>query len=319
MIVDQNNDDQPSVHISVLKEETIKFLNCSNGGNFVDCTLGGAGHTQAILDANPTNTVVAFDRDIRAINRAKHKLSKYETRVTYHHSTFSEVESTLKQKYYDGMLVDLGISTDQLKEQRGFSFHDDTALDMRMDESQSITASDIVNNYSEKDLIKVLKRGGAEKEGFFAAKAIIKNRPITSTKHLADVVSAAVSATHKRSQKSGKHTHPATTVFQAIRIEVNSEYEQIEAILESAPKVVKDGGRLAVITFHSAEDKLVAGRMRSWAAGDTTPAYVHGGVFDRGSKGRFLTTKPVVASQSELAANPASRSARLRVFAFGEG
>jgi 16S rRNA (cytosine1402-N4)-methyltransferase len=319
MMVDQNNTDQLSVHISVLKNETVEFLNCSKGGKFIDCTLGGAGHTEAILQANPINTVEAFDRDIRAINRAKQKLNKYQDRVTYHHRTFSEVESTLEEKSYDGMLVDLGISTDQLKEKRGFSFNDDTPLDMRMDESQSVTASDIVNNYSEKDLIRVLKRGGADKEGFFAAKAIIKNRPITSTKHLADIVSAAVNVPHKRGHKSGKSTHPATTVFQAIRIEVNKEYEQIEALLESAPKVVKDGGRLAVITFHSAEDKLVAGRMRSWAAGDTTPAYVHGGVFDRGSKGRFLTTKPVVASQSELAANPASRSARLRVFAFGEG
>jgi 16S rRNA (cytosine1402-N4)-methyltransferase len=299
-------------HISVLLNESIEYLQASKGGQFLDCTLGGAGHTKAILDSNSKNTVDAIDRDIRAIDRAKIKLSEYLSRVNFHHLEFASITEVIEEKKYDGMLIDLGISTDQIKENRGFSFHDESPLDMRMNEEDELTADFVVNNYPEKELIKVLKKGGADKEGYPAAKAIISNRPIKTAKQLADIVSKAVSF---KSNK-GKSTHPATTVFQAIRIEVNKEYEQIEKILDLAPMVVKVGGRLVVITFHSDEDKLVASRMRNWAAGDTTPAKLRFLSFDKGSKGRFLTTKPVVASEAELSVNPAARSARLRVFEF---
>jgi 16S rRNA (cytosine1402-N4)-methyltransferase len=323
-----NQSSDTSIHYSVLKDEVIEQLaRCRQGTDahdcrFLDCTLGGAGHTEALLEALPDCTVIACDRDLRAIDRATKKLAaKFpHNRWQLIHTPFSEVEQHLstEQRSFDGMLVDLGLSTDQLKESRGFSFRDEDSLDMRMDESASLTAATVVNEYSEKDLIRVLKRGGADKEAYAAVKAIAEHRPFTSTAALSTVVSNALQwLERKKQQKRGDHyvkTNPATVVLQAIRIEVNKEFEEIDAMLDAAPRLVKNGGRLGVITFHSLEDKLVTKRMRAWAQGNTAPAYL--GIIDRGSKGKFITSQPIVPSESEIASNPASRSARLRVFEF---
>lgn len=300
-----------SVHVSVMSNEVLEYLKSRLGGNFLDCTLGGAGHTKAILEANHSNHVIGIDRDERALSRALIFLSDYKDRFTAVHGKFSECIDLLEQRNFDGMLVDLGLSTDQLKEDRGFSFKDTNSLDMRMDETETtITADEIVNNYGESQLIKIFLQGGAEKEAKKAARTIVKNRPIKNSEHLASILKDALFNPREHRVKS----HPATTVFQAIRMEVNQEVQQIKDMLDSAPKLVKKGGRLCVITFHSLEDKLVTKQMRSWAQGDTTPAYM--GVMDKGSLGKFLTTKALTPSEQEVVRNPASRSARLRVFEF---
>jgi 16S rRNA (cytosine1402-N4)-methyltransferase len=323
-----NQQSETTIHYSVLKDEVIEQLaRCRQGTDahqcrFLDCTLGGAGHTEALLEALPDCTVIACDRDNRAIERAEKKLSeKFSSdRWKLIHTAFSQVEDSLSddEKNFDGMLVDLGLSTDQIKENRGFSFRDEDSLDMRMDESIGITAADIVNDSSEKDLLRILRRGGAEKEAFSATKAIVEHRPFKSTAALSEVVSNALQwlERKKKQQRSNYHikTNAATVVLQAIRIEVNKEFEEIDAMLDAAPRLVKKGGRLGVITFHSLEDKLVTKRMRAWAQGNTAPAYL--GIIDRGSKGRFITSQPIVPSEKEIEINPASRSARLRVFEF---
>ena len=315
-----------TLHIPVLKDEVISYLHCSEqGGRYLDCTLGGASHTQAILESNPATTVIAIDRDQRAIDRAQKKLLPYDSRITITHANFSQITTVIEDRDFDGMLVDLGVSTDQLKESRGFSFNDVDSLDMRMDETDAVTAHMVINEYSEKDLIRILKRGGATQEALSAAKAIIKARPITSAQQLSSVVAESLVWLQRKKAKSAYgsavKTNPATVVLQAIRIEVNKELEEIEAMLDAAPVMVKQGGRLCVITFHSLEDKIVTKRMRAWAQGDTAPAYL--GVMElqakaRGSKGKFITNQPVVPTEQELQQNPASRSARLRVFLFEE-
>ena len=293
-----------------MKEEVIDFLKAKEGGVYLDCTLGGGGHTMALLEANENNCVVAFDRDERAISRNKKKLERYGSRVRLVHSSFANASKELKNQKFDGVLADLGTSTDQLKENRGFSFNDDTALDMRMDESQEFSAHDLVNGTTQSQLVSVLKRGGVGKEAFGVAQAIIKARPIDTTVQLADVTNQAL-----RGRYRGKKGNPATVIFQAIRIAVNREFEEIEAILDAAPELIVANGRIAVVTFHSLEDKLVTRRMRDWESQGAYPALWRG---ERKEKalGKVLTKKPVTASDEEVKANPSSRSARLRVFQF---
>ena len=298
-----------TVHYPVLCAEVVESLKGNEGGTFVDCTMGGAGHTEAILKSNDKNTVVAIDRDARAHERAKVKLEPFNGRVTFVQGNFSEVKTLASGETFDGMLVDLGLSTDQLKENRGFSFKDQSPLDMRMDESQSFSAADVVNSYSEKDLIRVLKRGGVGSEASAVTRAILRERPIATTEKLSSVINKAAAGLTAK-----KKINPSTVIFQAIRIEVNKEFEEIDRMLDSAPEVVKPGGRLAVITFHSLEDQLVTHRMRDWQDGDTRPASWPGPRVP--SKGRLVSQKPIVPSEKELSENPASRSARLRVFEF---
>jgi 16S rRNA (cytosine1402-N4)-methyltransferase len=209
------------------------------------------------------------------------------------------------------VLADLGMSSDQLAEQRGFSFQDTTSLDMRMDESQKFSAHDVVNEYGERQLLTALRRGGCAAEAFPAVKAILRARPITSTEHLVEVLQSALKV-----HAGKKKVNPATVVFQALRIEVNKEFEEIEALLDSIPQLVKPGARVAIICFHSLEDKLVAARMREWEGRSEKPA-LHPSYTPVVSLGRLLTKKAVVAGDDESAVNKRSRSARLRVFEFG--
>jgi 16S rRNA (cytosine1402-N4)-methyltransferase len=296
-------------HVPVMLNEVLEMLQAERGGEFLDCTLGGAGHTIAILKANESNMVTAVDRDSRAIIRAGRKLDEFGPRVKIVHSAFSQIKDALEGKKFDAILLDLGVSTDQLKENRGFSFNDTSPLDMRMDESQELSAYVIVNKTAERELICMLREGGVGREAALAARTIIKARPISKTSELSKAINQALSG------KKGKKTNPSTVVFQAIRMAVNDERSEIESILKDAPKMIKACGRLAVISFHSDEDKIVTRTMREWSSQGSYPALWRGVVKEK-SLGKLLTKKAVVPSEEEVKKNPASRSARLRVFQF---
>lgn len=296
-------------HISVMAREVVDLLLAENGGRFLDCTLGGAGHTIAILRANQSNTVVALDRDMRAIERARGSLAEFGQRVEIRHAAFGDAAEAV-DGYFKGAIADLGLSTDQLFEGRGFSFNDEESLDMRMDESKGVTAAEILNSYSESELYRILRRGGVGPEARAIVGAVIRNRPIKSASELAAIINQLSFA-----KKSEKKVNPATVVFQALRIEVNGEFEEISKLLDSAPKLFGGGGRLAVITFHSLEDKLVTSEMRRWEGAASMPALWPG---RREVKifGKLLTKKPIIPSDEEIRSNPSARSARLRVFEF---
>lgn len=302
-----------SKHISIMVPEVLEMLAAARGGRFLDCTLGGAGHTQAILNAHPQNYVLSTDRDDRALKRAENLRQKYGERFEAKKASFFELAAACAGLSFDGILADLGLSTDQLHESRGFSFNDQGPLDMRMDEQQQNSASDVVNLLSEKQLYVTLRQGGVGPEALLVAKAIVDQRPIASTKQLVGIVNAAVESFIRK--KPHKKIHPATVVLQAIRMAVNQEIEQIEALTNFVPHVVKNGARLVVLTFHSLEDKAVAQRMRSWESGGEFSASFPGsrpGVH----LGRMLTRKAIEPSASEVERNPSSRSARLRAFEF---
>ncbi len=294
-----------------MKKEALEYLKASLGGTFLDCTLGGAGHTKAILDANKDNKVFAIDRDVFAIERAEEFLKSEKDRVFFYNTEFSKVSSLFENKKFDGVLVDLGLSTDQLKEERGFSFNDESSLDMRMNQSAKLTAYSVVNETEYKELFVILKKGGVGKEASAIVKAIIKNRPINSAKSLAEIIK---SATYKFFKN--KKTNPATVTFQAIRIAVNGEFEEIKTLLESIPDIIKPSGRLVVISFHSLEDKIVTSTMRSWQRGDDVLQRLQFATFENKSKGTLITKKAVMPLEQEIEKNPASRSSLMRVFEF---
>lgn len=297
-------------HIPVLLSEVLIALRAAEGGNFLDCTLGGAGHTEAILNANPKNRVTAADRDVRALGRARERLKEFGERVSLNHLRFSELADALAGQRFDGMLADLGISTDQLFEGRGFSFKDEALLDMRMDETQDFSAYHLVNEISERELYVILRQGGVGPEAKQISHAIARARPIERTSELAQVIADALKGRHRE-----KHVHPATVTFQALRMKVNEEREQIDSLLAAAPKLVSAGGRFAVITFHSIEDKVVTQQMRAWQQGEAFSALMPGG--SRATKlGRMVEKKAVLPDAAELERNPSARSARLRVFEF---
>lgn len=296
-------------HVPVLLGEVLVQLRAATGGRFLDCTLGGAGHTQAILDANKENTVLACDRDRRALQRAKARLATYGDRVQLVHSPFSKVAEVAGEEPFDGMLADLGVSTDQLWEERGFSFADEAPLDMRMDEGADLTALEVINQTTERELFTLLRQGGVGKEAKAVAQAIVRSRPVSSTKALSDLVVRAAAP-----YRGKKESHPATVVFQAIRMAVNSELSEIDALMTSAPRLVRNGGRLVVLTFHSLEDQAVTRVMRQWEGTAVSASWP--GSFPGERRGRVLTRKAIVSSAEEVERNPASRSAKLRAFEF---
>lgn len=297
-------------HISVLKKEVLEYLRASEGGDFLDVTLGGGGHTEAILEASPTSFVVALDRDARAIERAKKRLSRFNGRFEIYHVPFSKAASVVKGKKFFGVLADFGLSTDQLFEGRGFSFNDDGALDMRMDESTGIDAKTFVNTASEKDVLMAMRQGGVGTQSMKITQVIMRNRPFESAKALAQAVAPY--------GKKGEKVHPATVVFQAIRIAINEEFEEIKKFLARAPEFVAPKGRIACIAFHSDEDKILGHQMRTWEQGDGVPAGWRGKRDEKPRYGKLLTKKAIVPSEEEVLVNPSARSARMRVFEFSE-
>lgn len=302
-----------TVHVSVLLQEVLDALRLERGGVFLDCTVGGAGHMEAILKASDQVRVVGIDRDKKALDRAAVRLKPYEGRFSLHHLSFSELETISELGPFDGIVADLGLSSDQIEDGRGISFREDAPLDMRMNLDDALTAHEVVNEYSAKELTRVLATGGVRKHLKRYVSTILSQRPFNSSDALADAI---VQATPMK-DRVGKH--PATVVFQAIRIEVNAEFRQIEGLLNVAPKMIAPNGVFACISFHSLEDQIVARRMRKWR-GEGAPANWAGAISqEQVSLGRMLTPKAITPSAEEEARNPRARSARLRVFEFTGG
>ena len=300
---------EESYHVPVMVEEVLQALDASAGGDFLDCTLGGAGHTRAILEANPKNKVTAIDRDKDAVSRAEHLLNEFSERVTLLHASFSGLAKALCGENFNGILADLGISSDQLLPGRGFSFEDDSSFDMRMDTSKGMTAAEFINTTEESELRKALFEGGVGKEANFVSKVIIDNRPYKTAKDLARHVNKAL-----QGKLPSKKKNPSTVIFQAIRMAVNEELKELKSLLDAVPALIKSGGTFAVITFHSLEDRAAARVLRSWEGGEYSalwPGESRGEVL-----GELLPRSAIKPGKAEVEANPRARSARLRVFKF---
>jgi len=287
-------------HVPVLLEEVIEYLNVRPGGVIADATLGLAGHSSEIARRlGPKGRLIAFDRDPEAMELAKAQLEELRAElgsempeVRLIPKAFSEAANEIEPASLDGLLADIGVSSLQLDEaHRGFSFRSDGPLDMRMDTRSGETAEQVVNQEDENELADLIYEFGEERRSRRIARAIVRARPITTTAELARVVSAAAPS------MKGDKIHPATRTFQALRIRVNDELGEIRTLLESAPSLLKPGGRLVVISFHSLEDRIVKDALRE--AGRNK-------VFE------VLTKKPVIAGEEEERRNPRSRSAKLR-------
>jgi len=302
-------------HYSVLLEEAVEGLNIKEDGIYVDCTLGGAGHSLEILKKLTTGKLYAFDQDNVALENAKIKLSEYADKVVFIKSNFENLKEKLaEQNVYevDGVLYDLGVSSPQLDTpERGFSYNYDTRLDMRMDTDASISAYEVVNEYSYHDLVKIFYRYGEEKFSKQIARNIEKKRelaPIETTFQLVDIIKESIPAAKRRTGG-----HPAKRVFQAIRIAVNNELSVFENSLEQAIDIVKVGGRISVITFHSLEDRICKQIFNSYAKNKEIPKNLPILPNESLSKLKLITRKPICPSNKELEENNRSRSAKLRV------
>jgi len=298
-----------SFHIPVLTKEILNYLNLKKGGVYIDCTVGGGGHSKAILEKiYPHGLLIGIDQDIEAINAAKEELKTYLDKVTLIKGNFKNLEKILpdiKIKTVSGIIFDLGVSFHQLKEkERGFSFKEDSHLDMRMDLNQEFNACILINSYSENDLVEIFEKYGEERFSKRIARLITierKKERINTTKQLADLVIRSLPRTKKR------HTwriHPATRVFQAIRIEVNQELKALEKGLSQAIRVLEDKGRICVISYHSLEDRIVKHQFKE----------IEREGKDKGNYGlKIITKKPISPSSEEVEGNPKARSAKLRV------
>lgn len=302
-------------HYSVLLEEAVEGLNIKEDGIYVDCTLGGAGHSLEILKKLTTGKLYAFDQDNVALENAKIKLSEYADKVVFIKSNFENLKEKLaEQNVYevDGVLYDLGVSSPQLDTpERGFSYNYDTRLDMRMDTDASMSAYEVVNEYSYHDLVRIFYRYGEEKFSKQIARNIEKKRelvPIETTFQLVDIIKESIPAAKRRTGG-----HPAKRVFQAIRIAVNNELSVFENSLEQAIDIVKVGGRILVITFHSLEDRICKQIFNSYAKNKDIPKNLPVLPEESLSKLKLITRKPICPSERELEENNRSRSAKLRI------
>jgi 16S rRNA (cytosine1402-N4)-methyltransferase len=301
------------VHAPVLLDEVLAGLQPRPGGRFIDCTVGLGGHAAAILERIlPSGRLLGIDADPDAINISKDKLSYYGEAVTLVNDNFVNLEAICKEYLFhpvDGILFDLGVSSLQLDTaERGFSFHFDAPLDMRFNPEQGLTASDIVNRFSEQELAKLIEGYGEERHSRRIARYIVRNRPITTTAELAQLVKQASGASSRRSK-----IHPATRTFMALRIAVNEELQNLELALKQTPDLLRPGGRLTVISYHSLEDRIVKQFMRYAASGCVCPP---GTVICRcgHTPTLKLTSRKVIKPTSlEIESNPRSRSARLRI------
>lgn len=303
-------------HVSVLLRECIEALQIKPNGIYVDCTTGGGGHSLEIAKRlTDGGRLIAIDRDEDALRAAGKRLADFADRVTFVHSNYAMLQSVLADlgiPGMDGVLADLGVSSYQLDTaERGFSYMQDAPLDMRMDREQPLRAYDVVNTYSEEELRRILYDFGEEKFARNIAANIVKKRserPIETTLELAELVKASMPKT----AREGGH-HPAKRTFQAIRIEVNSELSSIPPALDAAVHALNPGGRIAVITFHSLEDRLVKQKFAALSSGCTCPREFPVCVCGKKPVVRVITKKPVTAGEDELEVNPRSRSAKLRV------
>lgn len=287
-------------HVPVLLKDAIEFLRVRPTGTYVDCTLGLAGHAEQILRRlGPEGHLIGFDRDPEAFELAKarleaarQELGSQAARVTLIAEAFSSIARHVEPASVDGLLADFGVSSLQLDEaHRGFSFQADGPLDMRQDTRSGLTAYQVVNEMNERELANLIYENGEERRSRTIARAIVRGRPVTTTGQLARIVASAVPA------MKHSHIHPATRTFQALRIYVNRELDEIRDLLEAAPRLLKPSARLVVISFHSLEDRIAKDSLREGA---------HKGIWE------ILTRKPVTAGEEETERNPRSRSAKLR-------
>ena len=302
-------------HKSVLLDECIDALHIRPDGIYVDGTLGRAGHSREIVKRLTTGRLICIDRDMAAIEAAKERLAPWMERVTLIHNNFSELNDVLREAGadgVDGMLFDLGVSSPQLDDaSRGFSYMQDAPLDMRMDLDASLTAYEVVNQWSYEELRRILFEYGEERYAPAIAKAITRARetaPIETTLELVDLIKSAMPPAALREKQ-----HPAKRSFQAIRIAVNGELDALPPMLSAAVEALNPGGRLAVITFHSLEDRIVKRAMQNMARGCTCPPEFPVCVCGKKPKVKLLTRKPIVSGEAELSENPRARSAKLRV------
>ncbi len=306
----------PFSHISVLLFECIEALNIRDGYTYVDCTTGGGGHSLEIAKRLGENSrLICFDRDENAIAAAKERLADYLDKITFVNRNFSELGNVLDELGIDnlgGVLADLGCSSFQFDcPERGFSYMHDARLDMRMQIDAPLSAYEVVNEYSEQDLKRIIYDYGEERFAPRIAAAIVKRRsesPIETTFELSDVIKSAIPAA---ARVNGPH--PAKRTFQAIRIEVNAELDTISPMISDAGKRLVKGGRIAVISFHSLEDRLVKLSYRELASGCTCPKDFPVCICGKTPTAKEITKKPILPSEGELENNPRSRSAKLRV------
>jgi len=302
-------------HVSVLLEECLDGLAIKPDGVYLDGTLGGAGHSSQIAKRLTTGRLIGIDRDPVALEAAGKRLEPYKDRVTLVHSNFCEIKQVLEDLHIpgvDGILLDLGVSSPQLDDgQRGFSYMADAPLDMRMNGKDALSAHDVVNTWPQEELRRILYAYGEERYAPQIAAAICRRReqtPIHTTFELVDIIRSAMPPAALREKQ-----HPAKRSFQAIRIAVNDELGSVEKVMRDAIPVLNPGGRLAIITFHSLEDRIVKSGMAEAAKGCTCPPNFPVCVCGNKPKVKLINRKPIVASALELEENPRSRSAKLRV------
>lgn len=302
-------------HVSVLLNECLDGLNIKPDGIYVDGTLGGAGHSSQIAKRLTTGRLIGIDRDTVALKAAGERLAQVTDRATLVHANFCEMKQVLQDLQIsgvDGILLDLGVSSPQLDDaQRGFSYMADAPLDMRMNNEDSLSAYQVVNHWSQEELKRILYTYGEERYAPQIAAAICRRRevqPIETTMELVDVIRSSMPPAALREKQ-----HPAKRSFQAIRIAVNDELGAVETIMKDAVDLLNPGGRLAIITFHSLEDRIVKNGMAEAAKGCTCPPSFPVCVCGKKPRVKLISRKPITASNEELEVNPRSRSAKLRV------
>ncbi len=310
-------------HTPVMTREIISFMNLKPGGIYADCTLGGAGHSKAILERiMPEGRLIGIDRDKAAISNAKRVLEPYKDNIDLFHAEFSELPDVLNSlgvEKLDGILADLGISLYQIEASgRGFSFMRDEPLDMRMNPEKGENAEDLINRLSEKNLVKIFREYGEERRSKKIANEIVRARAknrIKTSGQLASIILKAVPKRETRinSQKGKtKSIHPATRVFMALRIAVNHELDNIKALMKFAPSFLKPGGRLCVLSFHSLEDRIVKHGIKAHERECICPPALPRCICNHKKSLRRLTAKPICPARDEIDANPMARSAKLR-------
>ena len=302
-------------HITVMKDEAVKGLNIQPSGVYVDCTLGGAGHSERIAAQLTSGRLICIDQDDEALANAKEKLSVYGEKVIIVKSNFRRIEQVVSSAGYsqvDGILYDLGVSSPQLDEgERGFSYHADAVLDMRMDRDQELTARDIINEWDEKELADIIYQYGEEKFSRQIAREIVRARqekPIETTGELVELIKKGIPAPARRSGG-----HPAKRTFQAIRIAVNDELGAFRESLIGSIQLLKPGGRVSVITFHSLEDRICKQIFQEYTGGCTCPPDFPQCVCNNHATLKIINRKPILPGEEELTQNNRARSAKLRI------
>lgn len=304
-------------HVSVLLHETVAGLQVKPSGIYVDGTLGGGGHSYEICkQLDSEGILIGIDQDADALKAAGKRLKEFEDKVTLCKSNYEHMKEVLAElgiEKVDGIVLDLGVSSYQLDEaERGFSYMEDAPLDMRMDREQTVSARDIVNEYPEGELFRIIKEYGEERYARNIARNICKKRqekPIETTFELVDIIRGSMPAKARNAKG-----HPAKRTFQAIRIECNRELEVLRETLDYMVDLLKDGGRISIITFHSLEDRMVKTSFRKYENPCTCPPDFPVCVCGNKSKGKVITRKPILPSEEELEHNSRSKSAKLRVF-----